>query len=126
VDGRDKPGHDELICPPPSRTEIERLIQLLTTAALARSARRPRCISSRSANADAPLAPRCRRPMDKIVICKTCGNIDTKDPCRSARYQARCFDHRGWWPMSPTCGRWERANAVNGRYHVLGGTLIAA
>ena len=61
--------------------------------------------------------------MDKIVVCKTCGNIDTQNPCtvctdprRDASIIVAVADVADLWAL-------ERAHAVNGRYHVLGGTL---
>ncbi len=61
--------------------------------------------------------------MEKIVVCKTCGNIDTQNPCtvctdprRDASIIVAVADVADLWAL-------ERAHAVNGRYHVLGGTL---
>jgi recombination protein RecR len=61
--------------------------------------------------------------MDKIEICKTCGNIDTQNPCtvctdvrRDPAIIVTVADVADLWAL-------ERAHAVNGRYHVLGGTL---
>ena len=61
--------------------------------------------------------------MEKIEICKVCGNIDTQNPCtvctdtrRDASIIVVVADVADLWAL-------ERAHAVNGRYHVLGGTL---
>ena len=61
--------------------------------------------------------------MDKIVVCTTCGNIDTQNPCTVCTDPRRdpsiivvVADVADLWAL-------ERAHAVNGRYHVLGGTL---
>ena len=106
--------------------EIERLIQYL--------ARMPG-LGSRSARKAAlhlikkreelllPLAAALTEAAEKIVICETCGNIDTISPCTI------CADHR----RDPTMivvveevgDLWalERAGVVTGRFHVLGGHL---
>jgi recombination protein RecR len=62
---------------------------------------------------------------DKIVTCKTCGNIDTSDPCTICADARRddtilCVveDVGDLWAL-------ERAQALRGRYHILGGTLSA-
>lgn len=72
-----------------------------------------------------PLAEALAVAQDKIVTCSTCGNIDTSDPCTI------CADTRR--DMSRICvvedvgDLWalERAQAMRGRYHVLGGSLSA-
>src|SRR5690606_1786651 len=70
-----------------------------------------------------PLAAALQTAIDRIVVCKTCGNIDTHDPCtvctdlrRDASIIVVVADVADLWAL-------ERAQAVNGRYHVLGGTL---
>jgi len=106
--------------------EIERLIQLLARlpGLGPRSARRAalHLIKKREALM-APLTAALETAMEKIVVCKTCGNIDTKDPCTVCTDMRRdpsiivvVADVADLWAL-------ERANAVNGRYHVLGGTL---
>src|SRR5205085_2051832 len=64
--------------------EIERLIQLLARlpGLGPRSARRAalHLIKKRDALMS-PLSSALQVAMDKIVICKTCGNIDTQSPC---------------------------------------------
>jgi recombination protein RecR len=70
-----------------------------------------------------PLTAALQTAMDKIEICKTCGNIDTQNPCTVCTDARRdpsiivvVADVADLWAL-------ERAHAVNGRYHVLGGTL---
>ena len=68
----------------------------------------------------------CRRARDgdgEIEICRTCGNIDTQNPCtictdprRDASAIVVVADVADLWAL-------ERAHALNARYHVLGGTL---
>ena len=72
-----------------------------------------------------PLTAALAAARDTIKTCNNCGNIDTQDPC------AICTDPRR--DGSVICvvedvgDLWalERAKALNGRYHVLGGTLSA-
>ena len=61
--------------------------------------------------------------MDKIVVCKTCGNIDTQNPCSVCTDLRR--DQSIIVVVADVADLWalERAHAVNARYHVLGGTL---
>jgi recombination protein RecR len=61
--------------------------------------------------------------MEKIEVCTVCGNIDTQNPCtictdlrRDPSIIVVVADVSDLWAL-------ERAHAVNGRYHVLGGTL---
>ena len=106
--------------------EIERLIQLLARlpGLGPRSARRAalHLIKKREALM-APLGAALQTAMEKIVVCNTCGNIDTQNPCtvctdlrRDASIIVAVADVADLWAL-------ERAHAVNGRYHVLGGTL---
>src|ERR1700675_3246051 len=64
--------------------EIERLIQLLARlpGLGARSARRAplHLIKKRKARRT-PLSSALQVSIDKIQVCKTCGNIDTQNPC---------------------------------------------
>src|SRR6266705_5496025 len=106
--------------------EIERLIQLLARlpGLGPRSARRAalHLIKKREALMT-PLSAALQVAIDKIQVCKTCGNIDTQNPC------SVCTDPRRDPSIIVVVGDvadlWalERAHAVNGRYHVLGGTL---
>jgi recombination protein RecR len=106
--------------------EIERLIQLLARlpGLGPRSARRaaPHLIKKRE-QLMAPLTSALDTAMQKISICSTCGNIDTQNPCTVCTDVRRdpsiiivVADVADLWAL-------ERAHAVNGRYHVLGGTL---
>jgi recombination protein RecR len=106
--------------------EIERLIQLLARlpGLGPRSARRAalHLIKKREALM-APLTSALETAMEKIEVCKTCGNIDTQNPCTVCTDQRR--DPAILVVVAAVADLWalERAHAVNGRYHVLGGTL---
>ncbi|HEY2185935.1 MAG TPA: recombination mediator RecR [Xanthobacteraceae bacterium] len=106
--------------------EIERLIQLLARlpGLGPRSARRVALfLIKKREQIMAPLGAAIQSALEKIEICRVCGNIDSRNPC------AICTDMR----RDPTiiivvadvADLWalERARAVNARYHVLGGTL---
>jgi recombination protein RecR len=106
--------------------EIERLIQLLARlpGLGPRSARRAalHLIKKREVLM-APLGAALQTAMEKIQICRTCGNIDTQNPCTictDARRDASAIvvvaDVADLWAL-------ERAHALSARYHVLGGTL---
>jgi recombination protein RecR len=106
--------------------EIERLIQLLARlpGLGPRSARRAalHLIKKREALME-PLTAALQTAMDQIVVCKTCGNIDTRNPCTVCTDPRRdpsiivvVADIADLWAL-------ERAQALNARYHVLGGTL---
>jgi recombination protein RecR len=71
----------------------------------------------------APLAAALQTALEKIEVCRLCGNIDTQNPCTICMDQRRdpaiivvVADVADLWAL-------ERAHAVNARYHVLGGTL---
>src|SRR6201994_4058910 len=106
--------------------EIERLIQLLgrLPGLGPRSARRAALFLIKKREAVmAPLASALQAAMEKIEVCKLCGNIDTQNPCTVCTDPRRdpsiivvVADVADLWAL-------ERANAINGRYHVLGGTL---
>jgi recombination protein RecR len=71
----------------------------------------------------APLTGALQTAMDRIQVCKTCGNIDTANPCTICTDPRRdpaiivvVADVADLWAL-------ERANAINGLYHVLGATL---
>ena len=73
----------------------------------------------------APLSAALQTAMERISICRVCGNLDTPNPCTvctDARRDASVIvvveDVADLWAL-------ERAHAVNARYHVLGGTLSA-
>jgi recombination protein RecR len=106
--------------------EIERLIQLLAKlpGLGPRSARRAALFLIKKRELlMAPLTSAMQIAMDKIVICRTCGNIDTQDPCTVCTDARR--DQSIIVVVADVADLWalERANAVNSRYHVLGGTL---
>jgi recombination protein RecR len=106
--------------------EIERLIQLLARlpGLGPRSARRAalHLIKKRDALL-APLGDAMRVASERIVVCSTCGNVDTTDPCticadpqRDAGILVVVEDVSDLWAL-------ERAGVLNARYHVLGGVL---
>ena len=106
--------------------EIERLIQLLARlpGLGPRSARRAALhLIKKREQLMSPLAEAIETAREKIVICSVCGNIDTHNPCTVCTDAKRdpslivvVADVADLWAL-------ERANAVNARYHVLGGTL---
>src|ERR671921_2246743 len=106
--------------------EIERLIQLLARlpGLGPRSARRAalHLIKKREALL-APLSDALRVASERIVVCSSCGNVDTADPCtvcRDPRRDASILvvveDVSDLWAL-------ERSGAVSACYHVLGGVL---
>jgi recombination protein RecR len=106
--------------------EIERLIQLLARlpGLGPRSARRAALFLIKKRELImAPLAAALQSAIEKITICRICGNIDTQNPC------ALCADPRRddstIVVVADVADLWalERAHAVNARYHVLGGIL---
>lgn len=108
--------------------EIERLIQFLSRlpGLGPRSARRAalHLLKRREALMD-PLARAMVEAAQAIKPCRTCGNLDSQDPC------AVCADPRrdaGLVCVVAEVGDlWalERSAAFKGRYHVLGGILSA-
>jgi recombination protein RecR len=106
--------------------EIERLIQLLARlpGLGPRSARRAALfLIKKREQIMAPLGQALATALEKIQICRTCGNIDTQNPCTVCTDPRRepsiivvVADVADLWAL-------ERAHAVNARYHVLGGTL---
>ena len=108
--------------------EIERLIQLLARlpGLGPRSARR--AVLHLLKKKDAlllPLAATLREVGETVHACRTCGNLDSRDPC------AICTDPRRdealLCVVESVADLWalERAGVFRGRYHVLGGTLSA-
>ena len=108
--------------------EIERLIQLLARlpglgprsarrAALAMIKRREQLLE--------PLALAIREAAEKITVCSQCGNVDVTDPCTICRDPRR--DQSILCVVEEVGDLWalERAGAMSGRYHVLGGVLSA-
>jgi recombination protein RecR len=108
--------------------EIERLIQLLARlpGLGPRSARRAALhLVKKREQLLAPLTDAMQTARDRVVVCSTCGNIDTSDPCAVCRDPRRdpsiivvVADVADLWAL-------ERSSAVNARYHVLGGALSA-
>lgn len=106
--------------------EIERLIQLLARlpGLGPRSARRAALhLIKKREQLMAPLASAVATAMDKIQVCRICGNIDTQNPCtvctdpkRDSSMIVVVADVADLWAL-------ERAGILNARYHVLGGTL---
>jgi recombination protein RecR len=106
--------------------EIERLIQLLARlpGLGPRSARRAALhLVKRREELMQPLAAAIADADAKIEICNICGNVDTRDPCTVCADQTR--DPSILVVVENVADLWalERAGAISGRYHVLGGTL---
>ncbi len=108
--------------------ELSRLIQLLARlpGLGPRSARRAVLdLMRRREQLMLPLAEALREAAEKVVACRSCGNLDTTDPC------AICADPRrepGTLVVVEDVGDlWaiERSGATRARYHVLGGVLSA-
>lgn len=108
--------------------EIERLIQLLSRmpGLGPRSARRAALqLIKKRETLLAPLADAMRVAAERIVVCTSCGNVDTSEPCTICRDVERdptilvvVEDVSDLWAL-------ERSGAVKSRYHVLGGVLSA-
>src|SRR5436853_1933422 len=104
--------------------EIERLIQLLARlpGLGPRSARRAALhLIKKRELLMTPLANALQIAIEKIVVCGTCGNIDTQNPCtvcidprRDGSVIVVVADVADLWAL-------ERAGAINARYHGLGG-----
>jgi recombination protein RecR len=108
--------------------EIERLIQLLARlpGLGPRSARRVALhLINKREGLLAPLGEALRVVGERIVVCGSCGNIDTADPCAVCRDARR--DRSIIIVVEDVSDLWalERARAVNAPYHVLGGVLSA-
>ena len=106
--------------------EIERLIQLLARmpGLGPRSARRAALhLIKKREQLMTPLADALQAAIEKITICRICGNIDSQNPCTVCADPRR--DPSVIVVVADVADLWalERANAVNARYHVLGGTL---
>jgi recombination protein RecR len=108
--------------------EIDRLIQLLARlpGLGPRSARRAALfLIKKREQIMAPLTAAMQTALEKVEVCKLCGNIDTRNPCvictdarRDPAIIVVVADVADVWAL-------ERAHALNARYHVLGGTLSA-
>jgi recombination protein RecR len=106
--------------------EIERLIQLLARlpGLGPRSARRAALhLIKKRELLMAPLSAALQAALERIEVCRICGNIDTTNPCtlcidprRDSSVIVVVADVADLWAL-------ERAGAINACYHVLGGTL---
>ncbi|MBL8573071.1 MAG: recombination protein RecR, partial [Hyphomicrobiaceae bacterium] len=70
-----------------------------------------------------PLAEAMAVAASKVGVCSVCGNVDTIDPCTVCRDERR--DRGVVVVVEDVSDLWalERAGAIDGRYHVLGGVL---
>jgi recombination protein RecR len=70
-----------------------------------------------------PLQAALQVAIEKVQICKTCGNIDTQNPCTVCTDVRR--DPSVIIVVADVADVWalERAGVLSARYHVLGGTL---
>lgn len=108
--------------------EIERLIQLLARlpGLGPRSARRAALhLVKKREQLLGPLSEAMQVAHERIVVCSTCGNIDTSDPCSVCRDPRR--DDSIIVVVADVADLWalERSAAIHARYHVLGGVLSA-
>ena len=106
--------------------EIERLIQLLARVPGLgpRSARRAALhLIRKKEELLAPLGQAMQVAAERITICSTCGNIDTRDPCGICADTRR--DPSVIVVVETVADLWalERSGALKAQYHVLGGTL---
>jgi recombination protein RecR len=106
--------------------EIERLIQLLARlpGLGPRSARKAAlALVKRRTDLLIPLAEAMSVAAEKIIECRTCGNVDTISPCTICQDSRR--DPSLIVVVEQVGDLWalERAGVVNARYHVLGGHL---
>lgn len=106
--------------------EIERLIQLLARlpGLGPRSARRAALFLIKKRELlMAPLAAALQTAIEKISVCRICGNIDTQNPCTLCTDPRR--DDSTIVVVADVADLWalERAHVINARYHVLGGIL---
>jgi recombination protein RecR len=106
--------------------EIERLIQLLARlpGLGPRSARRAALhLIKKREPLMAPLSAALQTAIEKIEVCRVCGNIDTQNPCTACTDDRR--DGSVIVVVADVADLWalERAGVLSARYHVLGGTL---
>ncbi len=109
-------------------TEIDRLIQLLAglPGLGPRSARRAVLhLIKRRESLMQPLAQALSNAADAILVCGTCGNLDTVEPCGICMDESR--DRTLICVVEDVADLWalERTRSFKGRYHVLGGRLSA-
>lgn len=108
--------------------EIERLIQLLAKlpGLGPRSARRAALhLVKKREQILGPLADAMQVAHSRVMVCETCGNVDTSMPCTICQDPRRdpsilivVCDIGDLWAL-------ERAGVMAARYHVLGGVLSA-
>ncbi len=108
--------------------EIERMIQLLAKlpGLGPRSARRAALhLIKQKDQLFLPLTAALEDALEKVVICTNCGNVDTVDPCTVCTDLRR--DRTVICVVEEVGDLWalERASAISGQYHVVGGTLSA-
>ena len=108
--------------------ELESLVQLLSRlpGLGPRSARRAVLhLVKRRESALLPMIASMQQVADTLVECRSCGNIDTRNPCGICADPRR--DDRALCVVEDVADLWalERASQWRGRYHVLGGTLSA-
>lgn len=106
--------------------EIERLIALMAKLpGLGRRSARKAALHLLKRRDDMliPLADAMREAADKLTECRECGNVDTTSPCTICSDPRR--DDTMIVVVEEVGDLWalERAGAVRGRYHVLGGHL---
>jgi recombination protein RecR len=106
--------------------DIDKLIQLLAKlpGLGPRSARRAALhLVKKKDELLAPLARAMDVAVETVVVCSTCGNIDTADPCTICMDPRR--DSTTIVVVEDVSDLWalERASALNASYHVLGGAL---
>jgi len=109
-------------------SEIDTLIQLLAKlpGLGPRSARRSTLqLLKKKDSVMVPLADALKMVAEKIVICDTCGNIDTHNPCHVCEDARR--DRTTVCVVEDVADLWalDRSETFKGLYHVLGGTLSA-
>jgi recombination protein RecR len=108
--------------------DIERLISLLAKlpGLGPRSARRATlALIKRKETLLIPLSKAMATAGEAIKTCTTCGNVDTRDPCKLCLDPRR--DEKTLCVVEDVADLWalERTASFRGRYHVLGGTLSA-
>ena len=108
--------------------EIERLAGALARlpGLGPRSARRAVLwLSKRRESALPALLEALATVQEALVECRTCGNVDTTDPCAICADPRR--DPRSLCVVEDVADLWalDRAHLFTGRYHVLGGRLSA-
>jgi recombination protein RecR len=113
---------------PTASPEIERLIEMLgrIPGLGPRSARRAAlALLKKRETLMAPLATALAEAAEKVKTCSRCGALDTMDPCALCTAPSR--DDGLICVVAEVGDVWalERAGAMRGRYHVLGGVLSA-